>query len=428
MTFTISMVLLMLLMGALGVPVAIAIGLPTFLIIFLTTDIPLKVVPHMMASAVNSFPLMAIPFFLLAGNLMNTGGITRRIFRFGTSLVGHIPGGLGHVNVVASMIFAGMSGSAVADAGGLGVVEIEAMKQAGYDIDFSVGITAASCIIGPIIPPSIIFVLYGVLAGASIGALFLAGFVPGVIMGLVLMIRVYVISRRKSFPIHPRSSFRELFQSFKGAFPALLTPLIIIGGILFGVFTPTEASVVAVVYAVVLGVFAYREFTLKSFLNTLFRVAIQSAAIMFITANACVLSWLLAREQVPQILAQSILSLTENRFLILLMVNAFLLVNGCFMEVIASLIILTPILAPMMEIVGVDLVHFGVVMTVNMMIGLLTPPLGMGLYTVQKVSGISFDRVARASFGFILPLIGVLFLITYVPQLVTFLPRLLMGS
>jgi len=409
-----------------GSPVAYAISLFVVLVFFLITGVPLKVVPQMMISAVNSFPLMAIPFFMLAGALMNTGGITRRLFDFANCLVGHITGGLGHVNVVASMLFAGMSGSAVADAGGLGTIEIEAMTQYGYDRDFSAGITAASATIGPVIPPSIIFIIYGVLAEVSIGALFLAGFIPGVLMGLSLMVRIYLIAGKKNYPVSPRPPFREVLNSFKGAFFPLLTPVIIIGGILAGVFTPTEAAVVAVVYALILGAFVYRELTFRSLWQTIHKVAIQTAAIMIITATASALGWLLTRSRIPQLIAEGILTVTDNPYLILLFLNVLLLINGCLMEVIAALVILTPILVPMVKMVGIDPVHFGVVMTLNLMIGLLTPPLGMGLYTVQKVAGISFERITKAAFPFLLPLIIVLFLVTYVPDISLFLAKMVL--
>lgn len=410
-----------------GSPVAYAIGLFVTMIFSLTTEVPLKVVPQMMTSAVNSFPLMAIPFFMLAGALMNTAGITRRLFEFANCLVGHITGGLGHVNVAASMLFAGMSGSAVADAAGLGTVEIEAMTQYGYDRDFSAGITAASATIGPVIPPSIIFIIYGVLAEVSIGALFLAGFIPGVLMGLSLMVRIYLIARKRNYPVSPRPPFRKILTAFKAAFLPLLTPVIIIGGILAGVFTPTEAAVVAVVYALFLGVI-YRELTLRGLWETIHKVGIQTATIMIITATANVLGWILIRSRIPQLVAESILTVTDNPYLILLFLNILLLVNGCVMEVIAALVILTPILVPMVKMVGIDPVHFGVVMTLNLMIGLLTPPLGMGLYTVQKVAGISFGRTAKAAFPFLLPLIIVLLLVTYIPDISLFLVNMVLRS
>ncbi len=425
LTFCILFLLFLLFIGS---PIAYSIGLFTAMVFFFVSDVPLKVVPQMMTSAVNSFPLMAIPFFMLAGALMNTGGITRRVFDFANCLVGHITGGLGHVNVVASMLFAGMSGSAVADAAGLGTVEIKAMTDYGYERDFSAGITAASATIGPVIPPSIIFIIYGVMAEVSIGALFLAGFVPGILMGLSLMVRIYFIARRKNYPVSPKPSLLNVITSFKAAFLPLLTPVIIIGGILTGAFTPTEAAVVAVIYALFLGCVVYREITFKSLWKTIHTVGIQTASIMIVTATATVLGWLITRSRIPQMVAENMLAFTDNPYLILLFLNILLLINGCLMEVIAALVILTPILVPMIKMVGIDPVHFGVVMTLNLMIGLLTPPMGMGLYTVQKVAGISFERVAKAAFPFLLPLIIVLLLVTYVPGISLFLARLIIGS
>jgi tripartite ATP-independent transporter DctM subunit len=359
---------------------------------------------------------------------MNISGVSHRIFAFAQTLVGHIPGGLGHVSVVASMIFAGMTGSAVAEAGGLGVVELEAMKKRGYDVDFAAGIIVSAATIGPIIPPSVIFVLYGVLAEVSVGALFLAGFVPGVLMGLALMIRVYLISRKKHYPVTPRAGAADVWQAFKGAALALLMPVIIIGGMLGGVFTPTEAAVVAVLYAIFLGMFVYRELTWVALWRTLHVTGIQTASVMIITATAVVLGWVLTRSQFSQALTDYVLSVTRNPYLILLLLNIFLLISGCFIEVIAALIIYTPVLAPLLKAVGIDPVHFGVVMTLNLMIGLLTPPFGMGLFVVQKVAQISFEQIVRAALPFILPLIVVLALITYIPELCLWLPRLVLGA
>lgn len=420
--------ILLAVMVVIGAPIAYVIGLPVTLIILLTTQVPLKIVPQMMTAAVNSFPLMAIPFFLLAGNLMNTSGVTHRIFNFAQKLVGHVPGGLGHVSVVASMIFSGMTGSAVAEAGGLGVVELEAMTKRGYDMDFSAGIIVSSATIGPVIPPSVIFVLYGVLAEVSVGALFLAGLIPGLLMGLSLMVRVYLISRKKNYPVSPRAAFSEIWHAFTEAFLPLLTPVIIIGGMLTGVFTPTEAAVVAVVYAIILGGLVYRELTLAALWHTIRVTGVQTASVMMITATAVVLGWVLTRSQFSQALTDSVLGITRNPQWILLLLNIFLLVSGCFIEVIAALIIYTPVFIPLIKAVGIDPVHFGVVMTLNLMIGLLTPPFGMGLYVVQKIAQISFEEIVRAAVPFILPLIIVLFLITYVPEFCLFLPRLLLGT
>jgi tripartite ATP-independent transporter DctM subunit len=414
-------------MIVIGSPIAYVMGLPVTLIILLTTEAPLKVVPQIMTAAVNSFPLMAIPFFLLAGNLMNISGVTHRIFAFAQTLVGHVPGGLGHVSVVASMIFAGMTGSAVAEAGGLGVVELEAMKKRGYDADFAAGIIVSAATIGPVIPPSVIFVLYGVLAEVSVGALFLAGLVPGVLMGLALMVRVYLISRKKQYPTTPRAGAAEIWVAFKDSFLALLMPVIIIGGMLGGIFTPTEAAVVAVLYAVFLGVL-YREVSWSDLWKTVRVTGLQTACVMIITSTAVILGWVLTRSQFSQALTDYVLGVTRNPYLILLLLNIFLLISGCFIEVIAALIIYTPVLTPLLKAVGIDPVHFGVVMTLNLMIGLLTPPFGMGLFVVQKIAGISFKEMVHAALPFILPLIIVLALITYIPGLCLWLPRLVLGA
>ncbi|MES2787355.1 MAG: TRAP transporter large permease [Pseudomonadota bacterium] len=411
-----------------GVPVAIAIGLSTTLYIMVGTQVPPIIIAQMMVSSADSFPLLAIPFFLLAGTLMNSAGITQRLFDFASCLVRHIPGGLGHVNVVASMIFAGMSGSAVADAAGLGVVEMKAMRKYGYDEAFSGAITAASSTIGPVIPPSIIFVIYGVLAEVSVGALFLAGIIPGVLMGLALMVQVYRISKKKNYPVLPRATLRELWDSFRGALLPLMTPVIIVGGMIAGIFTPTEASVVAVAYAFVLGVAVYRELTWSALWSALHTTAVQTAAVMFITAAAGVLGWALAQGRVPQQIADAVLSVTSEPWLVLLLINLLLLLVGCFMEVIAALLILTPILVPVIKSVGIDPLHFGVVMTLNLMIGLITPPMGMSLFVVQQVTGVPFDRLVRAVAPFLVALIAVLVIVTYVPSLSLALPRAVMGT
>jgi tripartite ATP-independent transporter DctM subunit len=413
---------------AAGAPVAIAIGLAVALYIVMGTQVPSIIIAQMMVSGADSFPLLAIPFFLLAGILMNTSGITQRLFDFAGCLVRHIPGGLGHVNVVASMIFAGMSGSAVADAAGLGAVEIKAMRKHGYDDEFSGAITVASSTIGPVVPPSIIFVIYGVLAEVSVGALFLAGLVPGLLMGAALMVQVYRIAKRRNYPTLPRATWRELSLSLRKATLPLLTPIIIIGGIVSGAFTPTEAAVVAVAYAFLLGFVIYRELSWKSLWNALHTTAVQTATIMFITAVASVLGWALAQGRVPQQLADAVLSLTSQPWLVLLLINVLLLIVGCFMEVIASLLILTPILVPVVKAVGIDPVHFGVVMTLNLMVGLTTPPMGMSLYVVQQISGIPFDRLVRGVVPFLISLVVVLLIVTYVPAFSLALPHAVLGN
>lgn len=409
---------------ACGTPVAFVIGLPVALYLLIDGSVPLTLVPQMMINGVNSFALLAVPFYLLAGTLMNTAGITMRLFDFAGCLVRHVPGGLGHVNVVNSMIFAGMSGSAVADAAGVGIIELHAMRKEGYDDTFSAGITASSATIGAIIPPSIVFVIYGVIGEVSIGALFLGGVIPGTLMGLSLMAMIYLLARRRRYPTFPRATLRELLTALRRALLPLLTPVIIIGGMLGGIFTPTEASVVAVVYAFALGLFVYREVGWRDLRDALWTVACQSASMLIIAASANVMGWVLARERIPQLVTEALLAVTSNWAVVLLLINMLLLVTGTFMEAIATLVILTPILVPIVKAVGIDPVHFGVVMSVNLMIGLLTPPFGMALYAVSRVGGIPFVQVVRGTFPFVLPLLVVLLLITYVPALVLFLPRL----
>lgn len=411
---------------ALNTPIAFALLVSSLLYIFADGSIPLTAIAQRMVAGPNSFPLLAVPFFILAGSLMNMGGITNRIFDFAKTMVGHFRGALGHVNIVASIIFSGMSGAAIADAGGLGTVEIKAMTDEGYDDDFSVAITAASSIIGPIIPPSIPAVVYGVLANVSVGRLLIAGIVPGLIMAVALSVMVYFYAKNKNYKVYERSTFKEFLHAFKESFLPILTPVIIIGGILSGVFTPTEAAVIAAVYAFILSTFIYREMNVRKFLETLKTTVKTSSSVMLIVASASLFGWILAREQLPQLLADTILNITQNPYLILFMINILLLIVGCFMETIAAMTILVPFLAPLVLAVNIDPLHFGIVLILNLMIGLLTPPLGMVLYVLVNVADTTFERAVKATFPFLIPLIVTLLLITYVPEIVTFLPNLLL--
>ena len=408
-----------------GMAIAFAMGVTSLIVVVIDRgigNIPFGIMAQRMVYGVNSFPLLAIPFFLLAGRLMNTAGITDRIFNFCNVLIGHVRGGLGHVNILASMIFAGMSGSAVSDAVGLGQIEIKAMKDKGYDLDFSAAITAASATIGPIIPPSIPMVLYGVLGNVSVGALFIGGIVPGVLMGLFMMITVSIIAKRRGYPIQARASFKDMvLETIRALFP-LLCPVILVGGIWAGIFTPTEAAAVAVVYALFLGLILYRELNFRSLIRVLREALDDTSVILFIISAASLYGWLLARYQIPSGIAEKILSLTQEPMVILLLVNGFLLVVGCFMESLAAINILTPILLPLVMKVGIDPLHFGVVMVLNLMIGLLTPPVGMVLFAVQRVSGVPFERLQRALLIYFIPLLLVLLLITLYPPLVMWLP------
>ncbi|WP_420844786.1 TRAP transporter large permease [Jiella avicenniae] len=409
----------------LGVPVAIALAGSSLVFLLVDGHVPSVVVAHRMVNGVDSFPLLAVPFFILAGNLMNTAGITERIFDFAKALVGWMRGGLGHVNIGASVIFAGMSGAAVADAGGLGAIEIKAMRDAKYDPGFAVGITAASSTIGPIIPPSLPMVIYGVVAGASIGQLFAAGFVPGLLMAVALMIMVAIYARRRGYPRDQAFRLSVLGRSFLRAFLALMTPVIIVGGILTGAFTPTEAAIAACAWAMFLGVVVYRTLNWRRFLRVSMDTIETTAVVLFIVGAAAIFAWILTSNRVPEHFAGLILSVSENWIIVLLLINVILLVVGCFMETVAAITILVPVLLPVAEKVGIDPVHFGVILVLNLMIGLLTPPVGMVLYVLSRVSKIPFERCVSATLPFLVPLFVVLALVTFVPAITMWLPTLL---
>lgn len=408
----------------LRLPIAFCLGASS-LIFLLGTGTSLRVIPQVMATTFDSFVLLAIPLFMMAGELMNSGGITKRLFGFASKLVGHITGGLGHVNIVANMIMAGMSGSAVADASGVGAIAIKTMEEEGFDIDFSAAITAAASTIGPIIPPSVPFVVYAATSGVSVGGLFAGGAIPGVMMGLSLMVAVYFISKKRNYPRHKRATLREIFFAFLRALPPLFTPILILGGILGGIFTPTEAAGIAVFYALILGLFIYRELTLPKLVNVFLEISKNAAAIMIIISMSSVFAYILAYQGIAQSAAEALLEVTRNKYLILLVINILLLIVGCFMEPMSTLLVLVPMLLPVVDAVGIDRLHFGVVAVLNLMIGLLTPPVGVCLYVVAKIAGISFERTVKAVWPFILTLALVLAIITYVPQIVLYLPKML---
>jgi tripartite ATP-independent transporter DctM subunit len=412
-------------MIAIGIPVGIALAGSSAVFVALWGTVPEMVVAHRMVNGVDSFPLLAVPFFILAGNLMNTAGITERIFDFAKALVGWMRGGLGHVNVGASLIFAGMSGAAVADAGGLGAIEIKAMRDAKYDAGFAVGVTAASSTIGPIIPPSLPMVIYGVVAGASIGQLFAAGFVPGLIMALALMAMIAWFARVRGYPRDQAFRIPVLVASFRRAFLSLLTPVIIVGGILSGAFTPTEAAIAACAWALVLGLAVYRTLTWRRFLRVSFDTIETTAVVLFVVAAASIFAWILTSNRVPEQFAELILSISDSRWVVLLLMNAILLIVGCFMETVAAITILVPVLLPIAIKMDVDPVHFGVIMVLNLMIGLLTPPVGMVLYVLSRVAKLSFERCVAATAPFLVPLVLVLLLITFVPTVTMWLPTLI---
>jgi len=425
MTLIIIMLVVLFALLIIGVPVGIALAGSSMLWVLLSGKVPDFVVIHRMVNGVDSFPLLAIPFFILAGNLMNSAGITNRIFTFATACIGWMRGGLGHVNIIASVLFAGMSGAAVADAGGLGTIEIKAMRDAGYDDDFAVAVTAASSTIGPIIPPSLPMVVYGVMASASVGQLFAAGFIPGLLMAVALMLLVAWYAKKRNYPRDTRFNIRLLGKSFKRAFLSLLTPVIIIGGILTGAFTPTEAAISACVYALILGIVVYRTLTWKRLLVVSMDTIETTAIICFIVAAASIFAWILTSNRVTEHFTALLLDVTQNPILLLILLNLILFVVGCFMETVAAITILVPVLLPIAEGIGIDPVHFGVIMVLNLMIGLLTPPVGMVLYVLARVAGISFERCTAATLPFLFPLVFVLALITFIPGFSMWLPTLI---
>ena len=420
------MLIVMLVLLALGVPIAFCIGLASAVAILMVgPSAPWIIVPNSMVNGMDSFPLMAVPFFVLAGDLMNRGGITVRLVNFANLLVGGIRGGLAQTNVVASMLFAGITGSALADTAAIGRILIPAMEREGYDRAYAAAITASSSIIGPVIPPSITMVLFGVTAGVSIGGLFLAGVVPGVLIGVGLMTMAYVTARRRAFPVREVPVTRRMaWRISRDALIALMMPAIILGGIFGGVMTPTESAAVAVLYAVVIGVFVLRELTLRDLGVALLRSGMTTASIMFIVGAARIFADMLGSEQVPEQLALIVLSLSEERWVILLMINVFLLLVGAVMDTSAAIIILVPVLLPVAASIGIDPLTFGIIMCVNLIIGLATPPLGVCLFVASDIARISVERLVATIWPFLLLEIGVLLLITYVPGLATALPRL----
>jgi tripartite ATP-independent transporter DctM subunit len=378
-----------------------------------------------MVDGLNSFPLLAVPLFILAASILNSAGIAQQLFGFARALVGHITGGLGHVNVLASLFFSGMSGSAMADAGGLGKMEIEAMREAGYDDDFSGAVTAASSMIGPLVPPSITMVLYGVISNTSIGALFLGGVVPGFLCAFSLMVMVWLLARRRGYPVDPRASMGDITRLFIGSLPALLTPLVIIGGIFSGYFSPTEAAAVTVLYALLIDLIFYRELTLRKLWNSLYETAATSSAIATIIAGVSLMGYVLAREQAPQQIAQLFLSLADGPITFLIAVNLMIFILGSFVESLVILLIVVPILVPIAQGFGIDPIHFGIIVVLNLMISILTPPMGMALFIVAQVGGIPYPRLAKAILPWLIPPIVVLILVCAFPILATGLPSLM---
>jgi TRAP-type C4-dicarboxylate transport system permease large subunit len=450
----------------LGLPVALAMIAASLLYILATGSVPNVIVAQRMIAGVESFPLLAVPFFILAGNLMNIAGITGRIYNFAVALVGWMRGGLGQVNIIGSVIFSGMSGTAIADAAGLGTIEIKAMRDHGYSAEFSVGVTAASATLGPIIPPSLPFVIYGMMANVSIGSLFLGGVIPGIVMTLLMMATVAFIARRNNWGGDALFSWQKLASASIEilvvlAFPlvtwlltragvsvnvavgctlvallladwyfdfsavmALMAPVILIGGMTLGWFTPTEAAMAAVIWALFLGLVRYRSMTLKSLARATIDTIETTASVLFIVTAASIFAWLLTVSQAAQLMTDAILGFTQNKWMFLLLANVLILIVGCFIDTIAAITILVPILLPIVLKLGIDPIHFGLIMTLNLMIGLLHPPLGMVLFVLARVARLSVERTTVAILPWLVPLFAALIAITYVPEITLWLPRL----
>ncbi|TMG97286.1 MAG: TRAP transporter large permease, partial [Betaproteobacteria bacterium] len=443
-------------MMATGVPVAIAMAGSALVYILLTGDVPPFVVVHRMISGIDSFPLLAVPFFILAGNLMNNAGITNRIYDFALALVGWLKGGLGHVNIIGSVIFAGMSGTAIADAAGLGTIEIKAMKDKGYDIGFSVGVTAASATLGPIIPPSLPFVIYGMMANVSVGQLFLAGIVPGAVMAILMMFTVGYYAHKYGWGGDVKFEWPRLAKALSelgivigfplamwglvtwglpfnwalvlglgGLFVAdwiwkfdavmpIMTPVLLIGGMSTGIFTPTEGAIAASVWALVLGLVWYRTLSWKMLAKVAMDTIETTSVVLFIVAAASIFGWLLTATRVTDAVAAWVLSFTHSPWVFLLLANVLMLFVGCFLEPTAAILILVPVMMPVVLQLGIDPVHFGLVMVLNLMIGLLHPPMGMVLFVLARVARLSIERTTMAILPWLVPLLLSLILITYV--------------
>ncbi|WP_118134127.1 TRAP transporter large permease [Oceanicella sp. SM1341] len=410
-----------------GVPVAACLGLSSLAYI-LVRGMPLVILPQKMYAGIDVFVLLCIPGFILAGNLMAGGGITERIIRFASALVGWIRGGLGLTNIAGSMLFAGISGTAVADAASIGGVMIPGMKKAGYPGGFSAAVTAASSTVGPIIPPSVPMIIVGSLTGVSVGRMFLAGAIPGLLLGLGMMITCYIIARRNNYPRQEWAGFRELGLSFLSSFWALAMTALIIGGLLSGVATPTETSIIASLYAFVVGAFIYRGVRLRDVPKIVIDSAVSSAAILALVGFANIFGWILASERIPEMIAQAVLTATDNPILVILLINVLLLFVGMFMETIAALIILFGPLSAVAIGVGIDPVHFATFAVLNLMIGLTTPPVGVCLFVCANIARLPLAVVVRAIGPFLVGNILVLLLVSYIPALSLWLPNLAYGN
>jgi C4-dicarboxylate transporter DctM subunit len=411
---------------AVGIPIAFVLGISSVIYLW-KTQMPYVLVSQRVFVGLDNFLILAVPLFILAGKLMNASGITRRLIEFFYIIIGHIRGGLAYVNIIASVFFAGITGAGAADTAAIGSIMIPAMKKEGYSPEYSGAVTAISSTIGPTIPPSIAMVVYGAMAEASIAKLFLAGFIPGLLLGFAQLLVAGYYARRQKFPVRQKVlSVRTVTEGFLNTILAILMPIILLGGILSGIFTPTEAAGVAVFYALIVGFFIYRELQISSFLKILYETSVLTGTILIILAMAHLFGWILAAETVPEIIANAMTSITKNPIIILLLINLLLLFLGTIMETLAAIILMTPILLPLAQSIGIDPIHFGIIMTVNLNIGLATPPLGVCLLVASPIAEVSLERIALSAVPFLLASIAVLFIISYMPQLVLFLPNLLM--
>lgn len=419
MMFIIFLVLLLI-----GVPIAFSLGLSSLFYLF-TNNIPLTVISQKFHSGMDSFTLLCIPGFMLAGALMNGGGITRRILNFCNSFLGHFRGSLALVNIVASMVFAGISGTAIADVCSLGSMLIPAMVDDGYDDDFSVAVTAASSVVGPIIPPSVPMVIAGSCVSISVGKMFQAGIIPGILLGMALCIPTYIISVKRNYPRHDRAGWKVRLETTKDAIWAMLMPVILLGGILSGVFTPTEASIVTCVYALVVGVFVYKEIQITDVPRIVWENIRACASIIVLIGLANVFAYILTAERIPQMVANSILSITDNRIVVILLINVVLLFVGMFMESLAAILITFPVLLPVATAVGMEPVHFALMAILNLMLGLTTPPVGMCVCTGAQIGKISAFKAFKATIPFLATSLIVLMLVSFIPQLTLWIPSIL---
>ena len=424
-TIVIILLVCMLVMFMLKIPVYISMALTGCALMFVTSGMKWSILSQYLYTGVNSFTLLSIPLFLLAAKLMNTGSITKKLFAFCMKVVGWLPGGLGHVNVLCSVVFAGMSGTAVSDAGGLGSIEIKAMNENGFDNDFSCCVTAASSTLGPIIPPSIPLVVYATVSGASVGAMFMAGIIPGVVMALLMMavVTIYAIIRH-----YPRTKFpsgSEFLHALKEGFLPLMAPIILLVGIYGGVFTPTESAAIVVCYSLFLEIVIYKELTFKKFIMVLKETVRDSITIALIIAGATFFGYVATRAKIPQMILTGMTSIVSNKFMLLIIINIFLLIIGCFLETASAITIVVPLIMPLLKAYQINLTQFGIIMVLNLMIGLLTPPFGLVLFVISKIGNISIGRFSKALLPWLFALLVALLLVTFIPQLSLYLPMTL---